>query len=183
MQVSFDMCVLRFNEHFVCLEIHGVGYFWLLWVSDLSAFASPDPQVSADWLEKEVALARSRENASTASKRSSAPANMGGGDSFSAGSVRGVGMLPREVIMQLKSAQSSVSASANASVAASPYGSSCTTANPSAANSRTTSRRPSFSSILPSANPMHDKHASTSSTTSYSSSGERRSVEGETEQG
>jgi len=123
--------------------------------ADGASLLSPDPQLHADWLDKEVEAAQRRNQQP---RQTHAPSDPGSG----AHMMRG--MLPRELIQQLKAAQlTSASVGGASSASGSAVNSTCTTVNSSAVNSRHQSRRPSFSEYTQqSASSSHDRHSSNS---------------------
>lgn len=132
--------------------------------ADGAVLLSPDPQLHADWLDKEVEAAQRRNQQP---RQKHAPSDPGSSSNMMRG------MLPREIIQQLKAAQFSstsvgglATASAAASLQNSAANSTCTTVNSSAVNSRHQSRRPSFSEFTQSASgsgsSSHDRHSSNS---------------------
>jgi len=129
--------------------------------ADAVVLLSPDPQLHADWLDKEVEAAQRRNQQP---RQKHAPSDPGSSSHMMRG------MLPREIIQQLKAAQFS-SASVGGSASGAPSlqnsaaNSTCTTVNSSAVNSRHQSRRPSFSEFThqsSGSSSSHDRHSSNS---------------------
>ena len=128
---------------------------------------SPDPQMHVDWLDKEAQAQRRRLSALRVGDSSSSSGSSSGSNSGSNSGTNSLrGILPKEIIQQLKVQQLSGSNSTTNTA----VNSACTTVTNSVATSRQASRRTSISTSSGSAStssgsgnaPVHDRNSSNS---------------------